>query len=110
MLGERQIIERQIAALHSPLIKKAQGRHAVLDASRSQLLLVQQVNLIAAYVFSAEMLRGPAKELGELLDCADVTADRIGRVVAPPKVIQHALTESCHRKPPSCDTDVSSST
>jgi hypothetical protein len=55
----------------------------------------------------AEVLRGPAKELGELLDGANVTANRVGRVVAPPKVIRHALTESCHRKPPSCDTDVS---
>src|SRR5262252_8993047 len=94
--------------LQRPLVKKTQSRHAVFDTSRSQLLLVQQVNLIAADVFGAEVLRRPAKELGELLDGANVTANRIGRVVAPPKVIQHALTESCHRKPPSRDTDVSS--
>ena len=59
--------------------------------------LVKQVNLIAPQLFGAQLLRGAAEILGELLHGPDVAADGIGRIVAPPENVQHALTESGHR-------------
>jgi hypothetical protein len=35
--------------------------------------------------------------LGKLLYHWDVAADRIGRIVAPPEIVQHALTKLSHR-------------
>jgi hypothetical protein len=40
LLGEWQIIEREIASFQRPLIEKPQGRHDVLDTAWRQLLLV----------------------------------------------------------------------
>jgi hypothetical protein len=64
---------------------------------RAELLLVQQVELIASQLCGAQMFGRAAEVLGKLLDRPDVTADRVGRVVAPLKILQHALTQSGHR-------------
>jgi hypothetical protein len=47
--------------------------------------------------FGTQMFGRTAEVLGKLLHRADVAADRVGRVVAPPEIIQHALTQSSHR-------------
>jgi hypothetical protein len=97
LLGEGQIVESQIAPLQRLLVEKPQGGDAVLHRAQGQLPLVKQVNLIAPQLFGAQLLRGAAEILGELLYGPDVAADGIGRIVAPPEIVQHALTESGHR-------------
>src|SRR6266851_2624085 len=62
-----------------------------------RLPLVKQIKLVTVQLLGAHLLGGTAKVLGKLLHRPDVTADRVGRVVAPPEIVQHALTEWGHR-------------
>jgi hypothetical protein len=55
------------------------------------------VDLIAPQLFGSHLLRRTTEVLGKLLHSPDVAADRIGRIVAPPEIVQHALTQSGHR-------------
>jgi hypothetical protein len=97
-LEKGRIVERKITLLQGALVEKTQGGHAVLDTARNQILLVQRVDLITTNVFGTELFWRPAEILSKLLDRADVTTDRIGRIVATPEILQHALAKSCHRK------------
>jgi hypothetical protein len=87
-----------ITPLQGALVEKMQGGHAVLDTARSQLLLVQKLDLITTYVFGTELFWRPAEILSKLLERGDVTTDRIGRVVATLEILQQGLAKWCHRK------------
>lgn len=81
----------EIAPLQRLLVEEPQGRDGVFR-SKGESLLVKQVELMAPQFFGTQMFGRTAEVLGKLLHHADVAADRVGRVVAPPEIIQHALT------------------
>jgi hypothetical protein len=87
LLWERQIVESQIAPLQRFLIQKPQGGDAVLHRPQCQLPFVQQIELIASQLCGAQVFGRAAEILGKLLDRPDVTADPVGRVVAPPEIV-----------------------
>jgi hypothetical protein len=89
--GKGEIVERKITPLQGALVQNTQRGHAVLDTARNQLLLVQRVNLITTNVFGTESFWRPAEIPSKLLDRADVTTDRIGRVVATPETVETSL-------------------
>ena len=88
-----------ITPLQGALVEKMQGGHAVLDTARSQLLLVQKLDLITTYVFGTELFWRPAEILSKLLERGDVTTDRIGRVVATPEIL-HSMRKNRVCGPP----------
>src|SRR5260370_21171720 len=96
LLGKRQIVESQIAPLQRLLVKKPQSRDVVLHRAERKRPLVKQVKLIAAQFFATHLFGRTVKVLGKLLHGTDVAADRISGIVAPPEIVQHAVTEWGH--------------
>ena len=69
--------------------EESQCGHAVLDRSRTEFSLLEQVNLIAAQVIGAKLVGRLAEVLCELLDEAQVVADGGGGVVAALEFFEH---------------------
>src|SRR5260370_40936262 len=55
------------------------------------------MELITSQLFGAHLLGRATEVLGKVWYRSDVAADRIGGIVAPPEVVQHALTKWGHR-------------
>src|SRR6201981_977903 len=55
------------------------------------------MDLITSQLFGAHLLGRATKVLGKLLYRSDVAAGRIGGIVPPPEIVQHALAQSGHR-------------
>src|SRR5260370_42397429 len=55
------------------------------------------MELITSQLFGAHLLGRATEVLGKLLYRSDVATDRIGGIVPPPEIVQHALTQSGHR-------------
>ena len=79
------------------LYRNRKGRESHLDTAGLRLLLLEQVSLIASQVLWAQLFRRAMEVLGKLPDGAEITADSGRRVVAPLKLVQHALAKRGHR-------------
>jgi hypothetical protein len=80
--GINQIVQGQVVPLQDLLVEKMQSRDVHLDAACGVLLLVEQVELVAAYLFSPKFSWRLAEILSELLDSMDITASSLWGIVA----------------------------
>jgi hypothetical protein len=69
----------------------------VYRAVGGQLPLVQQLELIAAQFLAAHRFGRGGRNTRQTLHGTDIAADRVRSLVAPPEIIQHALTKWGHK-------------
>src|SRR5437667_3297630 len=92
-----QVVEGEIAPLQSFLVEKTQSRHADLDRAWGIFLIVEQVQLVAAYLLGAKFFRRHAEVLRKLPYGKDVTTGCCLGIVATLEFFQHPFTKSGHR-------------
>src|SRR5208282_2282625 len=79
--------------LQSNSIQKSKCRNGDLDRARLQLLLVRQVDLVAADLLGPQNSRRPVEIPGELGNLQDVRGLRLTRQVPHLHVLGHALSK-----------------
>jgi hypothetical protein len=76
--------------------EKTQSGSATFDGARRELAITKQVNLVFADVVWTEAVRRTAEVLRKILHRMDVGTNRVLRVVATLKFVQHQLPEMGH--------------
>src|SRR5258708_1647813 len=104
-LGKRNRI-RKVGPAERLDEQEPQCRCLSFDGARRELPMAEQMNLVLANVVRPQLIRGPAKMPGKLLDRMDIGPYGVRRVVATLELIQHHLAKMGHREPP-CDTYLS---
>src|SRR5450631_1235653 len=77
-------------------VEEPQCGHVLLDASRTELELPEQISLVAAQIIRTELVRRLAEVLCEPLDEAQITPRRAGRVVATLELFEHHFAKTSH--------------
>ena len=70
------------------MIEKAQGTHRLIEQRPRGLFLLDQEQLIFPDVLGPEPIWWESKVLSEFRYAADVSVDRVGRVVAQPQFLR----------------------
>jgi len=76
--------------------EEPQCGHVVLDRSRAELELREQIGLVAAQMIRTELVRRLVEVLGEPFDETQITPRRAGRVVATLKLFEHHFAKTSH--------------
>ena len=76
--------------------EEPQCGHVVLDASRAELKLREQIGLVGAQMIRTELVRRLVEVLCEPLDETQITPRRAGRVVATLELFEHHFAKTSH--------------
>ena len=87
-------------AVEDVVIEKAQGAHRLIEHCPCDLFPLNQKQLVLADVFGSEPIRRESEMLSEFRYAADVSVDRVGRVVAQPQFLDHSLAQFGHDETP----------
>ena len=76
--------------------EEPQCGHVVLDGSRAELELPEQIGLVAAQMIRTELVRRLVEVLCEPLDETQIAPRRAGRVVATLELFEHHFAKTSH--------------
>src|SRR5882724_9748840 len=77
-------------------VEKPQRRETVFNGTRLQLPLLKQLGLVFANMSQAQTVRRTVESPREILDCADVVACGMLRVITTLEFLQHHFAKSGH--------------
>ena len=80
--------------------EEPQCGHVVLDASRAELELPEQIGLVAAQMIRTKLVRRLVEVLGEPLDKAQIAPRCAGRVVTTLEFFEHHFAKTSHSRLP----------
>ena len=79
----------ELVAVERAYEKEPQCGHVVLNRSRAEFSLLEQIGLVTAQMVGTELVRGLAEMLREPFDETQITPDRPGAVVATLELFEH---------------------
>ena len=86
----------ELVAVQRAHEEESQCGHVVLDRSRAELSLLEQIGLVAAQMIRTELVRRLAEVLGEPLDEAQIVPDRACGVVTTLEFFEHHFAKMGH--------------